>query len=130
MEERPSYLAGIDIFVVSSLSETGPQTGVEAMAAGLPLVTTPVGAMPERISHDEEGLFVPVGDVDGMADAMKKLAVHPEFRKRLGEAARQTYTRKFHSKIRKATLTEIFELPQLPQTSEIESATGSRAALP
>ena len=60
-EERAKFLSGLDVFVVSSLSETGPQTGVEAMAAGLPVITTPVGAMPEESPTTwKASLFPPV----------------------------------------------------------------------
>ena len=78
-----------DIFVLSSHEEGISNAVLEAMATGLPIVTTNAGGMAEAITDDVDGLIVPVRDVDALADRLARLLTDPELRKRLGAAARQ-----------------------------------------
>src|SRR5690606_26152805 len=64
----------------------------EAMAAGRALVTTPVGAMPDRLRGDE-ARFVEVGDVDAWAEALMALAQERDVVGRLGRRARAAFVR-------------------------------------
>lgn len=64
------YLKASDCFVMSSLAEGMPLSILEAMAAGLPVISTAVGGIPEIIPDDSYGLLVPPGDVDALKDAM------------------------------------------------------------
>jgi glycosyltransferase involved in cell wall biosynthesis len=66
---------------------------LEAMSYGLPVITTPVGGIPEVVSHDETGLLVNAGDVEALASAIIELLNHPSARARLGGAARAQVTR-------------------------------------
>jgi glycosyltransferase involved in cell wall biosynthesis len=86
---KPAFYASLDVFVIASRQEGGPVTGVEAMAAALPIISTPVGAMPERLRDD--GLFCEVGNVDELAEAIVRLASSSSLRERLGHAARRRY---------------------------------------
>ena len=61
---------------------------LEAMAAGLPVVASAVGGIPELVVDGETGLLVPPGDPDALADALGKLITDPELRQRLGAAGR------------------------------------------
>jgi glycosyltransferase involved in cell wall biosynthesis len=65
------------------------------MAAGLPIVATRVGGIPEIISHGETGLLVPVDDDARLADAIEYLAENPKIRVRLGQNAREFAVRHF-----------------------------------
>lgn len=91
VEDRTAFYRSVDLFAVCSIEEGGPITGVEAMAAGLPLVTTPCGAMPDRVRDGVEGLRVAVGDVAGTAAALDRLVGDPALRHALGRAARHRY---------------------------------------
>jgi glycosyltransferase involved in cell wall biosynthesis len=82
-------LAGADIFVLPSHAEGQPMAIIEAMASGLPVVATRVGAVPDMIRDDVEGLLVAPEAPDELADALGRLAVDPELRRRLGTAARR-----------------------------------------
>jgi len=62
---------------------------LEAMAAGLPVVTTPVGGIPSLIRDGENGLLVPAGSPGALAQALGRLAADLELRGRLGEAGRR-----------------------------------------
>jgi len=70
---------------------------IEAQGAGVPAVITRAGGMVEVVAADESGLVVAVGDVEGLAAALAKLARDPALRQRLGQAAARLARRKFSS---------------------------------
>lgn len=82
-------LAGADIFVLPSLWEGMPNALLEAMAAGLPVVATAVGAVPEMVVDQEEALLVPPADASAMAGALTALAAAPARGRQMGARARQ-----------------------------------------
>lgn len=84
-----AMLAACDIFALSSKWEGSPLAVMEAMAAGLPVVATAVGGVPELVEHEVTGLLVSPGDTARAAEALQSLARNPEKRRRLGTAARQ-----------------------------------------
>jgi glycosyltransferase involved in cell wall biosynthesis len=88
-EDVDHLLAAADLFVLSSDSEGLPMSVLEAMAAGLPVVATAVGGIPELVDHGETGLLVPPRDSAALADAIRRTAGDPQLRDRLGEASRR-----------------------------------------
>jgi glycosyltransferase involved in cell wall biosynthesis len=88
-------LARSQLFVLSSRSEAMPITVLEAMAAGLPVVATRVGGMPELVREGESGLLVRPGDADELARALARLLDDPKARERFGRAARARVEREF-----------------------------------
>jgi glycosyltransferase involved in cell wall biosynthesis len=82
----PEVLAAMDMFALSSDYEGSPLSVVEAMAAGLPVVSTRAGGVPELVEDGREGLLVQPGDVDGLSAAMGFLAEHAEARHAMGIA--------------------------------------------
>lgn len=85
-EDLPAVLKAGDIFVLASNYEGHPLALMEAMAAGLPVIATAVGGVPE-IAGDA-GLLIPPGDLDALTQALSKLAVSAGERRQLGAAAR------------------------------------------
>jgi len=81
-------LAASDVFVFASLYEGLPNAVLEAMGAGLPVVATDVGGIPEVVTDGEAGHLVPVRRPDQLAKRMLELARDPELRRRLGEVGR------------------------------------------
>lgn len=75
-----------DVFVFPSLEEGDPQVTYEAAGSGLPIITTPMGAA-QIIKNDVNGLIVHPYDVDGLAEAIFRLAHFPDLRRRLGNKA-------------------------------------------
>ena len=84
-----------DIYVLSSDYEGLPLSVLEAMAAGLPVISTRVGGVPEAVTHDETGLLVDRGDVAGLARSMQALVDDREQRRRLGEAGYRRFEEEF-----------------------------------
>jgi glycosyltransferase involved in cell wall biosynthesis len=88
------------ILLLPSYYENFPLTVVEAAAAGLAIVTTPVGAIPEFFQDGVSALFVQPGNAAQIASALQMLLERPQERQRLGAAARQIFcTRLARSKI-------------------------------
>lgn len=77
-----------DIFVSSSVREGLPMVLLEAMARGIPVVATDVGACADVVHHETGGLIVPPSNPSELAAAIERLATDPDLRKRLGENAR------------------------------------------
>ncbi len=77
-----------DIFLLSSLSEGISNAVLEAMACGLPIVTTDCGGMREAVTDGVEGFVVPVRDPGAMAKRIQQLAESAELRAEMGRAAR------------------------------------------
>jgi glycosyltransferase involved in cell wall biosynthesis len=83
------YYGIAKIVVLSSLSEGSPNTLLEAMVAGIPVVSTRVGGVPEIVTHGESAYLVPPRDVQGLRDALVAvLAPGSELPERLGRCAR------------------------------------------
>lgn len=70
------YLANADVFLLSSHYEAQPLSILEAMAAGLPIISTDVGGVRDIVT--DNGILVPPGDTDAMAQAMVQLYTQPE----------------------------------------------------
>ena len=86
----PTYYSLIDVFVQPSLRDGMPNSLLEAMACGKPVITTPVGGMLDVVKDGENGIFVPVNDADTLAKTIDEVLNNGELRHRLGKAARQT----------------------------------------
>ena len=86
-DDVPDLLARADVFVLSSFSEGLPLSIIEAMAAGVPVVGTSVGGIPELLEGC--GFVVAPGDPRALADAVAPLVADPALRRRHGELARR-----------------------------------------
>lgn len=91
----PECLAASDIFVLSSDWEGNPLAVMEALAAGLPVVSTAVGGVPSLVEDGRSGLLVPPGDCAAFAEAMHFLLHNPQIRTSMSIAARSHAQREF-----------------------------------
>ncbi len=81
-------LTGFDVSCLSSVHEGVPITVIESMAAGVPVVATDCGALPDMVTDGEDGFLVPVGDAAALADRIATLAADPALRARMGARGR------------------------------------------
>jgi len=95
----PDILRASDVFVLSSDYEGNPLSVLEAMAAGLPVVSTAVGGVPELVQHGATGLLVPAGDARALAEAITQLGRDADQRAAMGHAARQTALERFDVRV-------------------------------
>ncbi len=84
------YLRCADVFALSSELEGAPLSLLEAMSCGLPVVVTDVGGIPEIIKDGENGLLVPFGDIDALAEKLYAVLTDTSLAGELGRAARQS----------------------------------------
>ena len=84
----PTILAGLNVFVLTSLWEGLPRVIPEAMASGLPVVATRVDGTPEAVADGVSGYLVPAHDVETMADRVAFLLEHPGEARVMGERAK------------------------------------------
>jgi glycosyltransferase involved in cell wall biosynthesis len=94
--DAPGLLSSSDIFVLATRSESMPMSVLEAMAAGLPVVASDVGGLPEVVADGRTGFLVPPGDPAALASALARLLEDRELRLTLGargvEQARTTFS--------------------------------------
>ena len=86
--EVAPWMRAFDLFCLPSYANEGvPQALMQAMACGLPVVTTPVGSIEELVDNGRTGLIVPPSEPPTLAQAIGDLLDNPARRKALGEAA-------------------------------------------
>jgi len=86
-EDVPTLLSAMDAYVCSSASEGMSNAVLEAMAAGLPIVTTDVGDNAVMIQNHRDGLIIEPHSATALAQALRTLVFAPDLRRRLGAAA-------------------------------------------
>ncbi len=93
--EKDDLLTNSDAYVLASWSEGLPISLLEAIAYGLPVVATRVGAVPEVITEGREGLLVPAKQPDDLARAMRTMIDDPSCRATMSDAARRLAKQRF-----------------------------------
>jgi glycosyltransferase involved in cell wall biosynthesis len=83
-EQLPQYMESADLFILPSRAEPFGIVLLEAGAAGLPVVASGVGGIPELIEPERTGLLVPPGNVEALELAIRRLIEHPELARELG----------------------------------------------
>ncbi len=88
--EKVKFLVNGDVFVFPPIAPEGqPWVILEAMAAGLPVIASSVGAVPETVVDGETGFVVSPGDVDAIVGKLDYLISHPKRRREMGRAGRE-----------------------------------------
>ncbi len=112
LEERLGFFEKADIFALPTYAEAMPISVIEAMAAGLPVVSTTVGGIPELIEDDGDGFLFAPGDSAALAEKISVLASSKDLRIRIGNKARQKVSEQmdfsqYTNKLRNHLLSEI-----------------------
>jgi glycosyltransferase involved in cell wall biosynthesis len=87
--------AEADIFVLPTQADCYPNVIIEAMAAGLPIITTDVGAIREQVANGVNGLLLPTSDVSALVTALKVLIDDPLKRRAMSIASQQLAAERF-----------------------------------
>jgi glycosyltransferase involved in cell wall biosynthesis len=95
-EQKRRLLSSATLFVLPSYAEGLPMALLEAMSWGLPVITTPVGGIPQAVQHEANGLLVAPGNIEQLAAALCTALANPELCQTLGTAARRTIEEHFH----------------------------------
>jgi glycosyltransferase involved in cell wall biosynthesis len=121
-DEVRRLMAASDLFLQHSVVDeaTGDEEGLpvailDAMAAGLPVVSTRHAGIPEAVIDSETGVLVAEGDVEAMADAIVTLAGDPHRRARFGEAGRRRVEERFTWSAERAALLDVLQLRETPR---------------
>lgn len=85
-----------DLFVLPTLGDALPTVLMEAMAVGLPLVASNVGGVPEMVTHQQNGLLVPPGDADALAQACRHILQNPALAQAMSTTGQQTAAARFN----------------------------------
>lgn len=88
-------MQGAEAVMLCSEREALSWVIVEAMAVGLPVIASAVDGSLEAIEHNKTGLLIPVGDIDGYADALQRLLTQPHFSEEISANARKKVEQDF-----------------------------------
>ncbi len=100
-------LARTAVFALPSEIDKSPYSVLEAMFAGVPVVSTKVGGVPEMVVDGETGLLVGIGNDEALAVAIERLLDYPAERDRMGAEARQRAVEKYDARKTTAALLEV-----------------------
>lgn len=92
----PAILPQCAIFCLPSDSEGMPNALMEAMAAGLPVIASRVGGIPELVQDGVQGFLIEPGDCQGLAQALRQLLLDPDLAQKMGRAAQGRITQEFN----------------------------------
>ena len=105
----PAYFRHADIVTALSRNEGYGLTVLEAMGSGTAVLASMAGAWPDIVQHEQNGLLVPIDDVEATRTALSALMLDPELRARLAKAARSDVMAKFDVRHEAQTLCALYE---------------------
>jgi glycosyltransferase involved in cell wall biosynthesis len=108
-DDIPRVLTAFDVAAISSDYEGSPLSIMEYMEAGLPVVATEVGGVPELVVDGETGLLVPPRDEQALAGGISRLLADPELARRMGDAGRVRRRTEFELSATVRRIEELYE---------------------
>jgi len=120
VDPRDVYAAA-DVFALSSTSEGLPNSLLEAMACGVPVVATAVGAVPSVVTDESNGLLCPAGDASSLTLAMNRLLSNEPLRDQFRAAARNTIENRYSFKRRMQKIAAVYDSVLLNRHSTDDS---------
>jgi glycosyltransferase involved in cell wall biosynthesis len=121
-----------DVVVLTSIQDRQgrregiPVTLMEAMACGLPVVSTRQSGIPELVEDGGTGFLTEPGDSRAIAEALEKLAASPELRQRMGEEGRKRVLERFDLRKNTAALAELFIASSASRAARAPAGKGRR----
>ena len=113
------YYQAADVYVHAAKSDTFPNTVLEALACGLPVIATAIDGIPEQVEDGCSGFLVPVGDVEAMAGRVKQLLEKDSLRTSMGAMAADIVARSFSMQQQVQTYLDWYE--QILSLSSVKS---------
>jgi len=107
--DLPELFRAMDVFAFPSLWEGFPIALLSAMAAGLPVIVTPVGGVPEVVKDGVNGLIVPAGDPAALAEAIWNAHENPVGASALGRAAAATIRDRYSHRTTARRIMEVYD---------------------
>jgi glycosyltransferase involved in cell wall biosynthesis len=98
-EKMSEILPQVTIFCLPSYREGMPKALLEAMACGLPCISTNAPGCRDAVRHEDNGLLVPIKDANALAEAIKRLLQNPAERQRMGARGRERAEKEFNQEI-------------------------------
>lgn len=129
-QEVADMMRAADVKVLASVpTAEGKREGVpvvimEAMATGLPVISSQLSGIPELVDNGRTGILTQPGDAKALADALQKLHENPTLRFNMGHAGREKVLREFNMKINVAELADLFASGQQRENVFQHSANG------
>jgi glycosyltransferase involved in cell wall biosynthesis len=114
--DAPHLIAGLDVLVVPSRSDGSPLVVCEAMAAGVPVVASRVGGLPDLVTHGDSGLLVRPEDPEDLARTLVSLLMDPAAARALGLRGRQLAQMRSHARL-VDRMTEVYSAVAQPAPS-------------
>ncbi|MGH1412290.1 MAG: glycosyltransferase family 4 protein [Pelagimonas sp.] len=105
--EVAEALLEADLFVLPSFAEGVPVVLMEAMASGVPVITTQIAGIAELVRHGESGWLIPPGDTNALAAAILRGMEDPPERQAMGEEGRETVEAQFNTTKEAAWLSQL-----------------------
>jgi glycosyltransferase involved in cell wall biosynthesis len=109
VQNIPEYLQAADLFVFPTENDAFPSSLIEAMACGLPVVTTPVGAIKTIVAHQETGLMVQPGNHEQLFEAIKSILADKTLAVRLGCAGSRVVGERYSAEAMLRKYLSLFE---------------------
>lgn len=127
-QARDALIAASTILVLPSYFEGLPMSVLEAMAAGMPAVTTSVGGIPDLIEDGIDGYMVTPGDKEALARVLDRLLADPALQRRIGTAARRKIEQRFSADVVVPRLEQLYAEMQVAPASNLSRPGTARAA--
>jgi glycosyltransferase involved in cell wall biosynthesis len=113
LENRSETYAALfrscDLFALPTLADCHSIATIEAMAAGLPVISTNVGGIPEIVVDGQTGFLTAPGDREALRRSLCRLIADPALRQRMGEAGRRRAEARFDARDRASTVRAVIE---------------------
>jgi glycosyltransferase involved in cell wall biosynthesis len=116
--------AAADLFVCPSLQDNFPNTVLESMACGTPVVGFDAGGIPDMVRSGMDGLLAPVADGDALTAAIQQLLKDDHLRQRMGQSARLRVEQEFTLALQAKRYTELYR--SILQAPPVSLQTGDR----
>jgi glycosyltransferase involved in cell wall biosynthesis len=107
-QEKARLFACSDIFVLASYTEIFPIVILEAMAAAMPIIATPVGAVSDLVVDGVNGFIVPQGDCEMLTERILYLSHHPRMREEMGQNNLRRFNQEYGLEVNINRIGEIY----------------------